>query len=202
MTPPWKLPASLAVTAWLLCAGTASAAPLTFSFDLLPAGGAISGEAGATIGWGYAITNESDSWLEIFTLNADPFQHAAPDSSIFDFPILAPGATATAAYNAATLAGLFQLTWDVTAPAGFTNIGTFVLLGQFYDADPFDGGNLLGDTFEQSASYSAAVAATAPVPEPGTLLLMGTGAAGLWLRRLRGRLRPSRRFAGFDPSRE
>jgi hypothetical protein len=183
MTSRWKLPASLAVTAWLLCVSTASAAPLTFSFDLLPAGGAISGEAGETIGWGYTINNESDSWLEIFSLNADPFQYAAPDSSIFDFPILAPGATATVSYDAAAVAGLFQLTWDAAAPVGFTNIGTFVLLGQFYDADPFGGGNLLGETFEQSAPYSTTVTAAAPVPEPGTLLLMGTGAAGLWLRR-------------------
>jgi PEP-CTERM motif len=127
------------------------------------------------------ITNETDSWLEIFSLNADPFQHATPDSSIFDFPILAPGATVTATYNEATFAGLFQLTWDVTAPSGFTNIGTFVLLGQFYDGDPFAGGTPLDTTFQQLASYSATVG-TAPVPEPTALLLMGTGAAGLLLR--------------------
>ena len=183
MTPRWKLPVTLAVAVWLLCASTASAAPLTFSFSLLP-GSAISDDAGSTIGWGYTITNDSDSWLEIFSLNADPFQYATPDSSIFDFPILAPGATATVLYNAATFAGLFQLTWDLTAPAGFTNVGQFALLGQFYDGDPFAGGTALDAMFEQTASYSATVN---PVPEPGTLLLLGSGAAGLLMRRRRAR---------------
>jgi hypothetical protein len=188
MNARWKLPVSLAVAAWLLCATNASAGPLTFSVSLLPAGGAIAGEAGSTIGWGYTITNEdTDNWLEIFSLDADGFQFATPDSSIFDFPILAPGATATIAYNAATFAGLFQLTWDAAAPVGFVNAGTFVLLGQFYDGDPFGGGNLLDATFQQVASYSATVSPTAPVPEPGTLLLLGSGAAGLLLRRRRAR---------------
>ena len=164
MTPRWKLPVSLAVAVWLLCATTASAAPLTFSFSLLPPIGAISGDAGSTIGWGYTITNtDTENWLEIFSLNADPFQHAAPDSSIFDFPILAPGATATIAYNAATFAGLFQLTWDAAAPVGFVNAGTFVLLGQFYDGDPFAGGSLLDGAFEQLAPYTATVTSTNPV---------------------------------------
>jgi hypothetical protein len=185
MTRRWKLPVSLAVALWLLCATNASAGPLTFSFSLLPSDGAISGDAGSTIGWGYTITNDSDSWLEIFNLGSGPFQFATPDSSIFDFPILAPGATATVAYDAATLSGLFQLTWDATAPLGFTNVGQFVLLGQFYDGDPFGGGNLLDGVFEQFASYTATT--TNPVPEPGTLLLLGSGAAGLLLRRRRAR---------------
>jgi hypothetical protein len=186
MTSRWKLPLCFALAAWLFSATAASAAPFTFSFGLLPAGGAISGEAGTTIGWGYTITNESDSWLEILNLDSDSFLNALPDPSIFDFPILAPGATATMAFNA-TLAGLFQLTWDATAPVGFTNVGTFRLLGLFYDGDPLLAANFLGESFEGSASYSATVAPPAPVPEPATLLLMGTGAAGLWLRRRRAR---------------
>ena len=182
MNGRWKFPVTIALAVWLLCASTASAEPFTFSFALQPADGAIAGEAGATIGWGYTVTNESDSWLEIFGLTADAFSFAVPDSSIFDYPILAPGASHRVAYDAATAAGLYQLTWDIAAPVGLTHIGLFVMSGQFYDGDPFAGAALLGVTFDQVASYSASVT---PVPEPATLLLMGTGAAALLIRRRR-----------------
>jgi hypothetical protein len=176
-----KLPMTIAVAVWLLGATTASAGP--FSFSLLPADGAIAGEAGSTIGWGYTVSNDSDDWLEIFGLNADGFSFAFTDASIFDYPILAPGASHTVAYDAATFAGLYQLTWDIGAPVGLTNVGLFVLSGRFYDGDPFDGGSLLDATSDQSAGYSASVNEMAPVPEPGTLLLMGSGATALLLRR-------------------
>jgi PEP-CTERM motif-containing protein len=182
----------------LVCApAAADAAPFTFA--LLPGSGAISGEAGSTIGWGYSITNDSSTdWLMLTSFNPDPFVDAIPDSSIFDFPILAPGATRSLAYNASTFEGLLQLTWDPLAPVGFTNSGSFVLSAEFWDADPLGGGQFLSLADDQFAAYSATVTApqVAPVPEPGTLLLTGIGVAAMSL----GRSRRARRTRGRSPT--
>jgi hypothetical protein len=97
----------------------------------------ISGEAGSTIGWGYSILNETGAWLEVFDFFPDSaFANATPDASLFGFPILAPLASHTVAYDPAALLGLYQLTWDPGAPAGFTNSGQFVVSANFWDVDP------------------------------------------------------------------
>jgi PEP-CTERM motif-containing protein len=174
------------VVGLLLSASTARADPWTFSLD--PPDGAILGEAGATIGWGYRVTNESDAfWLVLSGLNADPFVNATPDASLFDFPSIAPGATLTVPYSA-DLQGLFQLTWDPSAPLGFTNAGLFILSGESWDNDPVLGGSFVSLRIDQSAAYSATVSPSepsepTPVPEPGTLLLLACGVAGLLLRK-------------------
>jgi len=146
----------------LVSASTASAASITF--ELLPGTGAIEGEAGSTIGWGYTVTNNSADWLELTGISAEPFQYATPDSGPFDYAFVAPGETHTVAYDASTPAGLYQLTWDPLAPIGFTNTGTFVLTAAYWDADPFAGGAFVSDAPTQSAAYSATVST---VPEPG-----------------------------------
>jgi hypothetical protein len=177
----------ITLAALVLSAGIAEADPIVFS--LLPPDGAISGEPGSTIGWGYRIANPTTFWLEVFGLNADPFVHATADAGPFDFPILPPSTTFSVPYNPAAdaLAGLFQMTWDLTAPVGFTNSGMFTLSASFYDGDPLEGGNFLEFAPDQFAVYTATVAA--PVPEPGTLALAATGLAltGFVRRRRRGR---------------
>jgi hypothetical protein len=162
--------------AFLICP---SAHADSWTLGLLPPSGAISGPAGATIGWGYTITNLSNTqWLVLSGISADPFQHATPNA-IFNFPIVAPGTTVTLAFDPNNLLGLFALTWDTTAPFGFTNSGTFIVNGEWWDGDPFVGGNFLSFAPDGTAAYSATV-----VPEPGSLLLLG-GGAGLLLARKR-----------------
>jgi hypothetical protein len=184
---------ALAVLMVLTTAPLAHAAPFTFS--LLPASGAIAGEPGSTIGWGYSITNPSETdWLMLTTLNADAFLNVTTTEALTALPILAPGETQTVSYNPATLEGLFQITWDTLAPVGFTNVGQFVFSAEFWQGDPFEGGAFLSLADNQAASYSASVSATpAPVPEPATLLLMATGFGAnglLHRRRRRGVSRP------------
>ena len=184
MTAVRKLWCTFAVLMVLACPPAAQAGP----FTLLPDSD-ISGEAGSTIGWGYELINESTDWLVLTGISAGSFSHATPDSSLFDFPILAPGASWSVAYDPALFQGLFQLTWDALAPAGFINSGLFVLSAEFWNDDPFAGGAFIDAAPGFSAEYSATVTAPAPVPEPATLLLMATGlgATGLLERRRRRR---------------
>src|SRR5687767_5006020 len=87
---------------------------------------AVMGAApGDTVGWGYEIINDDPAnWLVISSFNSDAFQYGSLNDFIFDYPIVAPGATITMPYLAG-LQGLAEFTWDVTAPAGFTNSGAF-----------------------------------------------------------------------------
>lgn len=165
------------VVAFLSLSGSVAHAD-SFTFSLLPAGGAVSGAPGSTVGWGYTITNQSTTnWLALTSISADPFLHGTPDASIFSFPVLAPMATLALTFDPVAGAGLFQLFWDTTAPVGFVNSGTFILSGEFYDADPLAGGIFVALAPDQSALYSVTVtpSAVTPVPEPSSVLLMASG---------------------------
>jgi hypothetical protein len=138
-----------------------------YTFSVSPAEN-VSGPAGLTLtGWGYTIHNESTSnWLVTTNLSAGTFLHATPDL-LFDFPDLAPGATATAPYNPVPPgAGLYQLLWDQDAPPGFVNSGSFTLSAQWWNGDPTNGGSFASSAPDAIQPYSARLTAT---PEPATV---------------------------------
>lgn len=154
------------------------------SFSLIPATGDISGLAGSTVGWGYTITNDTSDWLVTMSLSADAFQDGTPDS-FFDFPALAPDTSATVDFVAG-VSGVYQLTWDTTAPFGFVDSGTFILSSDYYNGDPLAGGVYVATAPDLTAAYSASVSASSGVPEPPVALLLTSGFLLLWGLKKRG----------------
>jgi hypothetical protein len=149
-----------------------------YTFSLLAPDGNLTGSAGSTVGWGYSIHNASDSqWLVTAALNAGSFQFASPQL-IFDFPVIAPGATVSLPFNAATEQGLYALTWDRDAPSAFRNFGNFVLSAEWWSGDPDSGGQYAGAAPNFSQPYSATV-----TPEPPILFLWAGGFGLLALSR-------------------
>jgi hypothetical protein len=154
----------------------------SYTFSVTPTNGVISGTAGSTIGWGYSITNSSSTdWLVTSDLTASPFANGTPDATLFDFPILAPGTTATQSYDLASGTGLFALTWDNGIPSGFTDTGIFTLSAEWWSGDPAGTGSFLADADDAIASYSASVSGSStgpptsitPEPEPFVLVFGG-----------------------------
>ena len=145
-----------------------------WSAQLLPESGEIAAPQGGTAGWGYSITNEDSSlWLLPFNLDADTFEQGTP-SSLFLFPLIAPGATITVPYDG--IDGLYGFSWDLSVPLGFQNVGIFMISADWFTGDP-----ALGGAFSLSAGtvelpYSITAAGPNAIPEPGTFLV---GAAAL-----------------------
>jgi hypothetical protein len=173
-------------TAAIIGTGSLGLASDIFTFDPIPASGDVAGLAGSTVGWGYSITNESATdWLLTINLVSDTFLDGTVNL-LFDFPEVAPGATVAESFDPVDSIGLYELTWDPDAPTGFVNSGNFVLSAQWYDGDPFNGGNYIADAPDTNAAYSATVSGSG-VPEPASFLLIVAGLAvlgaiGIWPR--------------------
>jgi protein-disulfide isomerase len=168
-----------------------------YTFITIPGDGNISGAPGATIGWGYSITNESTSdWLLATNLNADSFAFGTP-SLLFDFPEVAPGATVTEAFDPIGMIGLYEDVLNGSAPNGSVDSGDFDLSAQWYDGDPFNGGTFIADAVDTDAPYSATVTSSSSTPEPSSFLLLASGIAFIlgW-RKVRNR--PAARVPGAN----
>jgi hypothetical protein len=156
-----------------------------WTFVTLPTDGIISGIRGQHIGWGYSITNLSlTDWLVVTDLQvSQPFENAT-STSLFDIPILSPGETRTLPY--AVVEGLVGIQWNLDAPLGFENAGTFTLESFWFDGDPFDGGNLVDNAGLRSQPFRAIVASSA-VAEPSSafVFLIGILSSGSVARRRR-----------------
>ncbi len=152
-----------------LAAAEARAASLTLKPDTT-----LVGAPGSTIGWGYTITSDPGrSIVDYFGLGAAV--DAAKGSvsfDVFDYPEVHPGTPATRDYNAVARAGLLELTLANGLAPGQPVVGS--IFGTFFFSDE--------TTQEFELPFTARVG-SAPIPEPSTVWLLVTGAAGLWRRR-------------------
>jgi hypothetical protein len=156
-----------------LAGGLSDARAATIDFALIPADGIVSGPAGSTLGWGYAITNnDPDHDLLIWGIDTSVFADGVPDTAIFDFPYIAAGTSVSVPYVPG-VGGLFELAWNAGLPAGTTESGYVTLFGDLLDPADF---SAFGPV-ELSAPYTATVSRA--VPEPGTVILLAGGLLGL-----------------------
>jgi hypothetical protein len=158
-----------------------------WSFGTIPADGAIFGSPDDLIGWGYTLHNESTvNWLLAYNVTTNaPLEHGTASAGPFDYPALPPGALVYVPYNGSN--GLYDLFWDVDAPAGFTNSGDFVMSSYWYDGDPFSGGRFVADAGLRTTNYRATVSGVPEVPETGEALALTVGLAVFLVHYLRNR---------------
>jgi hypothetical protein len=161
--------------------------------NLTPSG-TVSGLPGSTAGWGYSITNDKADVLLVANSyfcqsGQDPLFTTCTQSlgTYNDFIAsnateIAPGSTASQSFNALASNGVGEYTISGLATAGQTDSGLIVLVYDLFTCDPFTacGAIQIGGDVEVSAAADVQVTApTSGVPEPGTLVLLGSAFAAL-----------------------
>ncbi len=166
---------SMVLVSALFCAVLQAAPTLT----LTPAGGAISGAPGATVGWGFTLTNTTD-YLVISSASFTPTTPLGTfaDFSAFNFFVVgsAPDSTSISqAFDAPSQTGIGSFAIDAGALVGAVASGQIVLSYDLYLVSP---NNPLfnPDTDTLSNGNTLAVnASVTVVPEPASLLLLTAG---------------------------
>lgn len=155
-------------------------------FELDPASGALSGAPGATVGWGFSLTNDAG----FLVVTGATFESGTTLGTFTDF-ISAPGNffvvgpvpepdKVVQPFNAANQTGLGSFHIDPTATVNTTISGQLVLTYDLFARSPNDPNfnpdtdtQSLGNRLSQQASISI-------VPLPASIWLMLWGLTGLF----------------------
>lgn len=166
---------SMAFASALFCGLSQAASTLTLD----PPGGAISGTPGATVGWGFTLTNTMD-YLVISSASFTPTTALGTfaDFSAFNFFVVGPAPDSTSvsqAFDAPSQRGIGSFSIDAAALVGTVASGQIAVTYDLYSVSPNDplfdpdtDGLSFGNTLAVNASVSV-------VPEPEIALLLAAG---------------------------
>ena len=174
----------LTVLLGLLTQATAQAA---ISLQLDPPGGAISGLPGATVGWGFSLSN-TENYLVV--TSAD-FESATAGGTFTDFisspdnffvigPELAGSNVWAQTYDEARQTGLGSFTIDSTVAPGSVAYGNIVLTYDLFSLSPLNSlFNPDTDTLSNGNILTANASVAAVVPLPAAVWLFGSALLGI-----------------------
>jgi len=167
----------------------------TVTLSLAPNGGLITGLAGATIGWDFTLANDTSNWISA-TNSALTFETNPLLGSYTDFigpqggPLpsfaVAPFSSWSQTLDLSNQLGLGSYTIDASAPIAAEDDGIVLVNFDIFNGDPTGTGQQTGNS-SVSAPFSVIVTSAPTVPEPSTLLLLGSGLVGF-----AGVIRPKR----------
>jgi hypothetical protein len=167
-----------AVALFILTTGLSVQASLLV--DLTPAGGAVSGNPGGTVGWGYSVSNNSPTeWLVLTLSEFNPLPGwgsytdyvALPANFVLLAPSPGPGDSASQSFSIPLQTGTGSFLIDGLAIPGTTATGNIIFSYDRYDGDPTNGGNYI-DPATTQVPASVTVLDASAVPEPSTYLLL------------------------------
>jgi len=160
------------------------------TLTLDPLGGAISGPAGTTVGWGFTLTNlgvnfavvtSSDFCVGVITSPCSNSLGTYTDFAGPQFILVGPSpenSSVTQAFDNNLLTGMGSFL--VNPGATGSVLGEIVLTYDLYSVSPNDP-NFLPTDIVSLGNLLTAPASVSAVPEPGSLLLLASGLAGCFL---------------------
>jgi hypothetical protein len=181
----------------LMLAVAATAGLHAATLTLQPAGGALNGSPGQTVGWGFSLANPTN-YLLVTAANyvtATPIGTFTDFASGFNFIVVGPAPenpVVAQPFDLLLQTGIGAYLIDPGTPVGALSTGVVRLTYDLYSVSPndpaFDPAKDLmssGNFLDANASVQVQ-AQTAGTPEPSTCLLLGSGllaVAAVWRRR-------------------